>query len=121
MHIIDVFSYLHSKRIYDVLYFLDLTGTSFLKWEALPKCKTKHQTYVIPLRRTKTVQAVTSPVTAPLPADSAEERKELCESYGFRQIGEPLPDNITLKNIIDTLPKTVLDSYLLSFLCRLVE
>ncbi|CAH1438828.1 unnamed protein product [Lactuca virosa] len=87
------------------------TGTSLLKWEALPQHKPITQKYVIPLRRGKIVKAVASPITPPLPADSAERRQELCENYGFRQIGEPLPDNITLRNIIDTLPKTALHSY----------
>lgn len=58
------------------------------------------------MRRTRTVQAVAAPV-APSSADSAEYRKQLAESYGLRQIGEQLPDNITLKDVIDTLPKTV--------------
>nr|XP_043626106.1 omega-6 fatty acid desaturase, chloroplastic-like [Erigeron canadensis] len=35
--------------------------------------------------------------------------EELCEAYGFRKICEPLPDDITLRNIIDTLPKTVFE------------
>ncbi|MFS7981856.1 putative acyl-lipid omega-6 desaturase (cytochrome b5) [Helianthus anomalus] len=83
--------------------------TYHLTWEALPQSKTTHQRYVIPLRRGKTVKSVASPVTAPLPADGEQQRKELCESYGFRQIGEPLPDDVTLKNIIDTLPKTVFE------------
>ncbi|KAI3814671.1 hypothetical protein L1987_14315 [Smallanthus sonchifolius] len=85
------------------------TGTSYLKWEVLRQCKAKHQRYVIPLRRGKTVKSVASPVTAPFLVDDAQQRKELCESYGFRQIGEPLPDDITLKNVIDTLPKTVFE------------
>jgi len=58
------------------------------------------------MRRTRTVQAVAAPV-APSSADSAEYRKQLAESYGFRKIGEPLPDNITLKDVMDTLPKKV--------------
>jgi omega-6 fatty acid desaturase (delta-12 desaturase) len=32
----------------------------------------------------------------------------LAERYGFKQIGEPLPENIKLKDIIDTLPKKVM-------------
>lgn len=43
----------------------------------------------------------------PAPAESAEYRKELAESYGFKQIGEPLPDNVTLKDVINSLPKKV--------------
>ncbi|GJV68601.1 omega-6 fatty acid desaturase, chloroplastic [Tanacetum coccineum] len=83
-------------------------GASYLKWDVLPQCKAKHQRLAIPLKA-KIVKAVASSVTTQFPADSAEQRKELCERYGFRQIGEPLPDNVTLKNVIDTLPKTVFE------------
>uniref|UniRef100_A0A7N0UQM6 Fatty acid desaturase domain-containing protein n=1 Tax=Kalanchoe fedtschenkoi TaxID=63787 RepID=A0A7N0UQM6_KALFE len=54
------------------------------------------------------VKAVAAPV-APASADTAEHRRELCEKYGFRKIGEPLPDNVTLKDIVDTLPKEVFE------------
>lgn len=50
---------------------------------------------------------------APSPAaDNAEYREKLSHEYGFRQIGEPLPDDVTLRHIIDTLPKKV--SFLVS-------
>lgn len=58
------------------------------------------------MRRTKTVGAVAVPNTSS-PLDSAAHREQLCENYGFRQIGEQLPDSVTLRNIIDTLPKKV--------------
>lgn len=58
------------------------------------------------MKRTKVIQAVAVPVT-PSSADSAEYRKQLAERYGFRQIGEPLLDNVTLKDVLDTLPKKV--------------
>jgi len=45
---------------------------------------------------------------APSPADSTEYRKQLSENYGFSQIGEPLPENVTLKDVIDSLPKKVI-------------
>lgn len=57
---------------------------------------------------TAVVQAVAVPVAPPPEADSAEYRKQLAEGYGFKQIGEPLPDNVTLKDVIETLPKKVL-------------
>ncbi|XP_076885043.1 omega-6 fatty acid desaturase, chloroplastic-like [Bidens hawaiensis] len=85
------------------------TCTSYLKWTILPQCKATHHRHVTPFLRGKTVKSVASPVTTPLPEDNAQHRKQLCETYGFRQIGEPLPDNITLKNIIDTLPKKVFE------------
>ena len=49
--------------------------------------------------------AVAAPVAAPLSDPS--ERERLAEEYGFAQIGEPLPDNITLKQVIDTIPPEV--------------
>jgi len=57
-------------------------------------------------RRIGCIKAVAAPV-APPSADSAEDREQLAESYGFRQIGEDLPENVTLKDIMDTLPKEV--------------
>lgn len=56
---------------------------------------------------------------APSPADSTEHRKQLCERYGFRQIGEPLPDNVPLKDIIETLPKKVILADVQKFLIAL--
>lgn len=53
---------------------------------------------------------ITQAVAAPAPTseiDSAEYRKQLAERYGFTQIGEPLPGNVTLKDISDSLPKKV--------------
>ncbi|KAH9299246.1 hypothetical protein KI387_030928 [Taxus chinensis] len=44
---------------------------------------------------------------APSPLHDLEERNHLCEEYGFTQIGEPVPSNITLKNVIDTIPQEV--------------
>ncbi|KAG6504782.1 hypothetical protein ZIOFF_037129 [Zingiber officinale] len=41
--------------------------------------------------------------------DNAEERKLLAEKYGFMQIGKPLPNNITMKDIMDTLPKKLFE------------
>ncbi|KAL0296223.1 UNVERIFIED_CONTAM: Omega-6 fatty acid desaturase, chloroplastic [Sesamum radiatum] len=63
---------------------------------------------LISFRKHKVVKAVAVSV-APPPADSVEHRQQLCQEYGFRQIGEPLPDNVTLRDIIDTLPKKVFE------------
>nr|UDV78693.1 fatty acid desaturase 6.2 [Perilla frutescens] len=54
-------------------------------------------------------QSSTSSVAPSPAADNAEYRQQLCHEYGFRQIGEPLPDNVTLKDILDTLPKKVFE------------
>lgn len=51
---------------------------------------------------------VTLPLT-PSPLDDLEERNHLCEEYGFTQIGEPVPSDIILKNVIDTLPREVFE------------
>lgn len=66
--------------------------------------KQKHDLFL--LRRAKSLQAVATSVV-PASADGAQYRKQLAESCGFRQIGEPLPRNVTLKEIIDTLPRKV--------------
>ncbi|TKY54705.1 Omega-6 fatty acid desaturase [Spatholobus suberectus] len=54
------------------------------------------------------IRAVAIPVQ-PAPAESAEYRKQLAENYGFRQIGEQLPDDVTLKDVINSLPKKVFE------------
>lgn len=76
-----------------------------MKWDNLLQKGIKRQ-QCSRRNRTTFVQAIAIPV-APSPPDSAEYRKQLSESYGFKQIGEPLPDNVTLKDVIDTLPKKV--------------
>ncbi|KAF5946933.1 hypothetical protein HYC85_017161 [Camellia sinensis] len=90
-------------------------GLYYLKWKSLPPTRIKHQRCLIPLRRITTVRAVAVPVapspadSSPTPAESAEYRKQLSESYGFKQIGEPLPENVALKDIVATLPKKVFE------------
>lgn len=49
-----------------------------------------------------------TPVTSPASSESAVYRKILSESYGFKQIGERLPEDVTLKDIINTIPKKVI-------------
>lgn len=84
-----------------------LTGTYCLKWESLPQISSKQKGCLIYSRKKNVIQAVAVPI-APAPLDSAEERKRLSEKYGFRQIGEPLPDNVTMRDITESLPKKVL-------------
>lgn len=79
----------------------------YLKGKRLHAKGIRHQQLLFPKRRTKVLQAVAVPIV-PSPADSAEFRKQLAESYGFMQIGEPLPENVKLKDVLDTLPKKVM-------------
>lgn len=68
------------------------------------------------------LQAAVLPVTPPLlDVDDEGKRKQLAEDYGFTQIGDELPDNVTLKDVMDTLPKevpAVNTSLLLVFRCH---
>jgi omega-6 fatty acid desaturase (delta-12 desaturase) len=54
-------------------------------------------------RALRFISAVAVPLSPP-PVNDKEERMHLAEDYGFTQIGEPVPDNVTLKHVIDTLP-----------------
>ncbi|CAM6093094.1 unnamed protein product [Calypogeia fissa] len=54
------------------------------------------------------VEAVGAPVAVD-PLTTAEGRALLAEEYGFRQIGEPVPAGVTLKNVIDSLPAEVFE------------
>ncbi|XP_077238106.1 omega-6 fatty acid desaturase, chloroplastic-like isoform X2 [Tasmannia lanceolata] len=80
------------------------TGIYYLKWGSLIHQRNKFQKCLYTKKMTKIVQAVALP-ESPLLLDSVEQRKQICESYGFSQIGEPLPENVTMKDVIDTLPK----------------
>ncbi|KAG8372580.1 hypothetical protein BUALT_Bualt12G0080800 [Buddleja alternifolia] len=84
------------------------SSTYLLKWHSLPQKRRQQKDHFISFRKRKVVKAVAVSV-APTPADNAEHRQQLCQSYGFRQIGECLPDNVTLRDIIDTLPKKVFE------------
>lgn len=67
-------------------------------------CRSQRQ--YIPRSKVGVIRAVAIPLE-PAPVESAEYRKELAERYGFNQIGEPLPDSVTLKDVITSLPKKV--------------
>ncbi|CAI0427498.1 unnamed protein product, partial [Linum tenue] len=84
------------------------TGFNGCAWDPLIRQGAKQNRLLVHSRRSRTVQAVAFPVVSSS-ADGAEYRKQLAESYGFRQIGEDLPDDVTLKQIIDTLPKEVFE------------
>ncbi|CAN1224253.1 Omega-6 fatty acid desaturase, chloroplastic [Linum grandiflorum] len=85
------------------------SSTSFngFAWNPLIIGEAKQNKRLVHLRRAKTVQAVAALIVSS--ADGSEYRKQLAESYGFKQIGEDLPENITLKQVIDTLPKEVFE------------
>ncbi|KAG2244988.1 hypothetical protein Bca52824_093174 [Brassica carinata] len=71
--------------------------------------KGTRRTFIVPAKkRIGCIKAVSVPV-APPSADSAEDREQLADSYGFKQIGQDLPDNVTLKDVMDTLPKEVFE------------
>ncbi|KAL6973840.1 Omega-6 fatty acid desaturase, chloroplastic [Sarracenia purpurea var. burkii] len=92
-----------------------LTGIYCLKWENPIPTRIKYQRRLSVIRWSKIVQAVAVPAapspadSSPFPAEREEYRKQLCENYGFKQIGEPLPENVTLKDIVGTLPKKVFE------------
>lgn len=67
-------------------------------------------------KKVTVIQAVAIPVE-PAPAESVEYRQQLAESYGFKKIGEPLPDNVTLKDVINSLPKKVVFLYIHLMFC----
>ncbi|KAJ4958479.1 hypothetical protein NE237_025590 [Protea cynaroides] len=87
---------------------LSSPGIYYLNRRSLHQGEYKHHQCLYPKKRPKIIKAVAIPVP-PLVVDSTEQRKQLCESYGFTQIGEPLPGNFTIKDIIDTLPKKVFE------------
>ncbi|MED6131785.1 Omega-6 fatty acid desaturase, chloroplastic [Stylosanthes scabra] len=68
----------------------------------------RHPLNFVPKKKVTVIRAVAVPLEPSL-VESAEYREQLAESYGFRQIGEPLPDEVTLKDVIDSLPKKVFE------------
>uniref|UniRef100_A0A7C9CIB8 Fatty acid desaturase domain-containing protein n=1 Tax=Opuntia streptacantha TaxID=393608 RepID=A0A7C9CIB8_OPUST len=94
------------------------SGISCINFQFQRSCQkslgnvTLHHDKWMAMRRSKFLQHVVVPMapTAPSPAaDDPDYLKKLAESYGFQQIGEPLPDDVTLRDIITSLPKKVFD------------
>ncbi|EES15058.1 omega-6 fatty acid desaturase, chloroplastic [Sorghum bicolor] len=81
-------------------------GTFFVKRDVVYNRRSYHQ--FLPWKQRGGLQAAVLPVTSPL-VDDEGERKQMAEDYGFTQIGDELPDNITLKDVMDTLPKEVFE------------
>jgi acyl-lipid omega-6 desaturase (Delta-12 desaturase) len=98
--------------------FLSLSGNFFVKRDIIYNRRSYHQ--FLPLKHIGGLQAAVLPVTPPL-LDGEGKKKQMAEEYGFTQIGDELPDDITLKDVMDTLPKevaTVNTSLLLVFQCH---
>ncbi|CAI8605222.1 unnamed protein product [Vicia faba] len=66
------------------------------------------QRQFIPTSKFRVIRAVAIPLE-PAPVEYAEYRKELAERYDFNQIGEPLPETLTLKDVITSLSKKVFE------------
>lgn len=86
----------------------NMTGEYQLRWGGHLWQRTfqRHSFHHNPRKNSMVIQAVAVPVSAPVVGND-EERKQMCENYGFTQIGEPLPDDVTMRDIISTLPKKV--------------
>uniref|UniRef100_A0ACD6AKA5 Uncharacterized protein n=1 Tax=Avena sativa TaxID=4498 RepID=A0ACD6AKA5_AVESA len=82
-----------------------LSGSLIVKRDFLQNGRSHHQ--FLPLKQRGKLQAAVLPLTPLL--DDEEKRKQMSEDYGFKQIGEQLPDNVTLKDVMDTLPKEVFE------------
>ncbi|PIA45769.1 hypothetical protein AQUCO_01600190v1 [Aquilegia coerulea] len=82
-------------------------GMCCLKLGRLPYKGIKHNKFS-QKKENKIIQAVAISVS-PSALENADHRKQLADLYGFTKIGEPLPDNITMKDVIETLPKKVFE------------
>lgn len=51
---------------------------------------------------------VASPITMPVGQMSDEQRAALAKEWGYTKIGKELPDNVTLTDIIKSMPAEVL-------------
>ncbi|ONM04465.1 Omega-6 fatty acid desaturase chloroplastic [Zea mays] len=80
-------------------------GNFFVKRDIIYN-RSYHQ--FLPLKHIGGLQAAVLPVTPPL-LDGEGKKKQMAEEYGFTQIGDELPDDITLKDVMDTLPKEVFE------------
>eukprot|EP00270_Netrium_digitus_P003989 TRINITY_DN1484_c0_g1_i3.p1 TRINITY_DN1484_c0_g1~~TRINITY_DN1484_c0_g1_i3.p1 ORF type:complete len:484 (+),score=93.09 TRINITY_DN1484_c0_g1_i3:60-1454(+) len=64
-----------------------------------------HEASLVPLQ----TRAVATSAPGALSLDDPAERQRLAEEYGFQQIGEPLPSDVTLKQVLDSLPPEVFE------------
>jgi len=87
-----------------VLYSYFSSGNLFVKRDVVYNRRSYH--HFLPSKQRGGLQAAVLPVAPPI-LDDEETRKQMAEDFGFTQIGEELPDSVTLKDVMDTLPKEV--------------
>lgn len=83
-------------------------GIHCLKWGASQQRATNSHQY-LSFKKSPVIHATKILPISPSLLDDQEQREKMCESYGFTQIGKPLPDDITLKDVMDSLPKKVFE------------
>jgi omega-6 fatty acid desaturase (delta-12 desaturase) len=89
-----------------MLFFLSFWPGNYFAGTEVHARKGCHQ--LLSLKKSVGLQAAVLPITPPVSeSDDEEKRKQMSEDYGFTQIGGQLPDNVTLKDVMDTLPKEV--------------
>lgn len=104
---------MHILTEMDLLYLTWLlSGIYCLKLGTLQQIGSNSHRSLSCKRPPEVLQAAVLP-TSPSSLDNEDQRQKMCENYGFTQIGEPLPDNISLKDVMETLPKKVHVSYCL--------
>ena len=87
-----------------MLYSFFSSGNLFVKRAVVYNRRSCH--HFLPSNQRGGLQAAVLPVAPPI-LDDEETRKQMAEDFGFTQIGEELPDSVTLKDVMDTLPKEV--------------
>ncbi|XP_047311508.1 omega-6 fatty acid desaturase, chloroplastic-like isoform X2 [Impatiens glandulifera] len=85
------------------------SGKCYLKWGSLPIRKITYQRCCKFIIKAVAASVPLAAEDSPKDTENVDYRKQLAENYGFRQIGESLPENVTLKDIITSLPKKVFE------------
>lgn len=80
------------------------SGKFLVKRDVVNNRRSYH--HFLPTNQRGGLQAAVLPVAAPI-LDDGEKRKQMAEDFGFTHIGEELPDSVTLKDVMDSLPKEV--------------
>ncbi|KAH7282223.1 hypothetical protein KP509_35G020100 [Ceratopteris richardii] len=80
------------------------TGTALPKFSSLVNRKSNVS---VVSGMWRTISAVAAPIAPTL--NDPSYREKLAEEYGFTQIGDPVPPNVTLKNVIDSFPPEVFE------------